>query len=284
MNHEQKPPVSSRPCPTIGKPVAGADSGLPPLPASLLVLKRKVSNEQTTCWVLIALAALTGAVAFVIAGEYMLGAVGLFAAAMGDFAGSAGSSIQLMSLFSGLLNLVLSVSLALVAPAGIVILSVIEYNRHYRLTAGDLVWNDLALFLMHDEYGVMIDQARQERFSPNPNPVELGEDLGQRLQHFAAYYSQYRRLAQPKGDLKLPMVIERNCWADGGLLVLGACLSTCCVGVVLAIPMIARVASTWPRQVAIKQAVVHFFEGRFDQALEEQWQQRHAGSTSENSA
>ena len=260
------------------KPIDGlGHTGTAPqfLPGSLLILKRKVANEAVACWVLVSLAALAGAVVSVLAGEISLAAVGLIMTALADTSsGQANAAAEVLTMFTGMFNIVLGISLALLAPAGIVILAVADYNRNYRMTVNDLIWDNMALLFVDYEYGAMIEQARAERFRLNPNPVQLGDKLEQRLQHFAAYYPQYRRLARPGTELKLPTVVERNCWADGGLLGLATCLSTCCIGVILAVPMIARIAGSWPRQLAIKQAVVHFFEGRFDLALEQQWMQR----------
>lgn len=250
------------------------------IPASLLVLKRKVANEQTTCWILIALTALSGSMASILIGEFTLGVYSLAIVGFASdgtelFANDAGSTaLSMFPLLNGVFNMIMSLVLGLVAPAGIVVLAVFDYNRTYRLTVSDLVWKDMALFFIQDEYALLIEQARVQRFRINPNPVDLGDTLAQRLQHFAAYYTQYRRMAKPVGDVKIPTVMERNCWADGLLLSLGACLSPCCLGIVLIIPMIARIVGAWPKQVAIKQAVVHYFEGRFDQTLEEQWQNR----------
>ncbi len=255
------------------------------IPLSLLILKQQVANELTSCRILVGMAALAGGLASIIIGEYSLGMIGLFLEGFGDMLNSAGSAnIGFLPLLSGLFNMVLGIVLGLVAPVCIVLLAVFDYNRTYRLTVSDLVWGEMAHFFIQDEYGLLIEQARIERFRLNPNPVELGETLGQRLQHFAAYYTQYRRLAKPIGEVKLPTVIERNCWADGALLGVGACLSVCCLGLVLVMPMIIRIAGGWPRQLAIKQAVIHFFEGRFDQSLETQWQKQHAGNPSESNA
>lgn len=175
------------------------------------------------------------------------------------------------NMFSGLASMLVAWILTAAAPVGIALWSAHEYRSNYRFAAGDLVWNDLALMLMNEQYAELIEQERKSRFRLNANPVVPGDTIQSRLQHFAAYYKQYRLLSRPAGEFKLPMVVERNCWAEGIGLGLSACLSMCCVGLLIGIPLVIRTVSIWPSQLAVKYAVLHFFEGRFDHALEQQY-------------
>jgi hypothetical protein len=225
-------------------------------------LKQQVANETSICWVMVGAAAVASWPIGSMICSFAFSLITLMVPSLLDSYSSAASmpavgffqtSFAILSLIGGAL-----------LPAGIVWWAIREYRTQYRFTAGDLVWNDVALFLLHDEYGAIIEEARREHYRPNPNPVGQGDSLAQRLTHFAAYYNQYRKLARPSGELRVPNAIGHNPWAEGGLLLAGCCTAMFCVGWLILVPLIIHIITTWPRQMAIKQAVVHFFEGRFD--------------------
>jgi hypothetical protein len=169
----------------------------------------------------------------------------------------------------------------LIAPVLVVVWGIFVYRRMLRTATSDLVWGQAALMLTDDGFGKLIEEARREHFRPTINAVEIGTGLISRLNHFAHYYSSYYRLSRGPCDLKLPIVVERNCWMDGMPAGLGGCLNTCFgIGLPLALPMLLRIVLTWPRLVAVKQATLDYFSGRYDHLLEQQYVAREAGKQS----
>ena len=169
-----------------------------------------------------------------------------------------GAGGTLMSLLAGLL-----------LPVATIVWSILGYQRAARIAASDLVWSQMALMLIDENYGRLIEEARRERFQLSINPVEFGTSFLDRVNHYAHYYNSYLELGCGPREIKPPTVVERNCWQDGIPLCLGACLNPCFgAGLPLFVPMALRVLLVWPRVLGIKQAVWDYFSGRHDPALE----------------
>lgn len=268
-------------------------SGVPPSPQSftaptwqlqpsLLKLRRVVANEQACCWALVVIAGLS----FMPIG-YWLGVLLLSAfPTLMALSSQAMMPTQVQSAIApflpfGMIGGPLAMFSSLLIPLAVVLWGVMVYRRMLRMATSDFVWGQAALMLTDDGYGKLIEEARREQFRPTVNPVEIGNGLITRLNHFAHYYSSYYRLSRGPCELKLPIVIERNCWLDGVPAGLGGCLNGCVgIGLPLAILMLLRIVLTWPRLVAIKQAALDYFAGRYDHLLEQQYQAAVAGKQS----
>jgi hypothetical protein len=244
-------------------------SGAWSLPAWLR-LKRDVEHERTQCWLMVALAAL----AFWPLGwgvaHTLLSPLALFSGAdpFAPFFGSgAPSSAAPFMAFQGVQGL-LAMGLSALAPVAVLLLALSNYRRQYQLTVRDLVYGNVALMLIDEGYGQIVEQAAQERYRPNPNRVDFGFDLSGRLNHFAHYYKAYYRLSWGPADVQVPFTIERNCWWEGPLLCAGGCPPFCCLTWPLLLALGFRVIFVWPKLLAIKQAVLEYLGGRFDSAWE----------------
>ena len=159
--------------------------------------------------------------------------------------------------------------------AGVALWAYSNYQGHYKSAASALVWGPAALMLVDEQYAQAIEQARRERYRINFwQPVHVGQDFISRLNHFAHYYQTYTLLGLGPAEVRPPNPMQSNCWVEGALVGAGCFLTQCCVGLFILIPMILRIVLTWPRLVAIKQAAVDYLEGRYDSALEQQYQDK----------
>lgn len=244
-------------------------SGAWSLPAWLR-LKRDVERERTQCWLMVALAGLAfwplGWTIFIL----VLSPLALITGAdpFASYSSANGpSSFAPFMAFQGVQNL-LAMALSSLVPAAVFLLALSNYRRQYQLTVRDLVYGNVALMLIDEAYGQIVEQAAQERYRPNPNRVDFGRDLSGRLNHFAHYYGAYYRLSWGPADVQTPFTIERNCWWEGALLCAGGCASYCCLGLLLTLPLGFRAVFIWPKLLAIKQAVLEYLGGRFDSAWE----------------
>jgi hypothetical protein len=238
-------------------------------------LSRTVSQEAVHCWLLVALAALAAwPLGHTLAQGVFLG-LPLMLELLTQLDVPAGMQVMLPSLgmLAGLAGLVQFVT-ALALPVLVVLFAIASHKRQKQLAQRDLVWGHAALMLIDEQYGQLIDQARRQRYRPNPNPVELGNDFSGRVNHFAHYYKLYYRLGHAPAEFRVPVTFERNCWIEGLLAAIGAC-PFCCL---LAVVIIPRIILVWPRHLAIKQAVLEYLQGRYDAALEQQYSQRHPGT------
>ncbi len=231
--------------------------------------KRTVEAERTQSWLLVALAALAlwpiGCGIAYLAILPLAGGMGLLAANP-----SGSSPYSLAPLFGmSALSSVMYGTLSILLPLAAVVLAVTSYRRQYQLTVRDLVYGNMALMLIDESYGQVVELAAQERYRPNPNRVDFGFDFAGRVNHFAHYYAAYYRLSWGPADVSVPFTIERNCWAEGALLGAGLCTTYCCLGLLLTLPLSFRAIIVWPRLLAIKQAVLEYFGGRFDAAWEQ---------------
>lgn len=179
----------------------------------------------------------------------------------------------------------------LVGPLLVVFIARYSFRWQYSRAACDLVYGSMALMLMDEEYGRVVEQAAHERYRPSPQPVYFGNDLASRLDHLAHYYAQYYRMSRGPARLAMPYALQLNCWSEGCLLALGggAPLLDCainialpttmpfafwpelfCFGPLLVVPLILRVVLLWPSILGTKQAVVDYFGGVYDYLLEPQ--------------
>lgn len=236
-----------------------------------LRLRRDVERERSQSWLMVALAALAywplgSAMAYLLfIPVAVLTGADPFAAHSGA---SAPSVLGSFAVLQGVQSLV-TLALSSLAPVGVLLLALHSYRRQYQLAVRDLVYGNVALMLIDESYGQIVEQAAQERYRPNPNRVDFGRDLSGRLNHFAHYYSTYYRLSYGPADVTVPFTIERNCWWEGALLCGSAWPPFCCLLFPLALPLGIRAAFVWPKLLAIKQAVLEYLGGRFDSALEQ---------------
>jgi hypothetical protein len=161
-----------------------------------------------------------------------------------------------------------------VIVAGIIFWALRIYKQQLAITKHDLIYGNAALTLIDEQYGLAIETARTKRFRLNPKPVQLGTSFPDRLHHFAFYYKQYLRLGYSPAEIKIPSVVDSNCWGDGALLGISACFSCGCFGFPLLIAVVIRIVLVYPRVLAIKQAVLNYISGFYDGELEQQ----HIGS------
>lgn len=228
--------------------------------------KRAVERERSLCWLLVALAAISlWPLGSMLEYGIMLAWMGVSSISQGRTDAFTDAPFAAMSA----LGMVLCVLFSWVLPAVAVFLAVSAYRRQYQLAVRDLVYGNVALMLIDESYGQVVEQAAQERYRPNPNRVDFGHDFNGRVNHFAHYYAAYYRLSWGPAEVTVPLTVERNCWAEGALLGLGLCTTSCCIGVLLTLPLSFRAVLVWPRLLAIKQAVLEFFGGRFDSAWEQ---------------
>jgi len=244
---------------------------------SLAKLRRVVSNEQACCWALVALAGLS----FVPVGYWLAaGLMLLFPMLLGLSSQTVLPSWIQQDVLTPLLPVgaggaPLALLGGLAAPVVVVLWGLLVYRRMLRTVTSDLVWGQAALMLTDDSYGKLVEEARREHYRPTINPVEIGSGLLTRLNHFAHYYSAYYRLSRGPCELNLPVVVERNCWMDGVPAILGGCMNICLAsGLWLSLPLLLRIVLTWPRLVAVKQATLDYFSGRYDHLLEQQYAAR----------
>ena len=80
-----------------------------------------------------------------------------------------------------------------------------------------------------------MEDARQQRYRPNPNPVRPGDGFVSQLNHFAYYYNQYRLLAYGPQNLRLPIVTQGNCWLEGSAMAVSSCIP--CLGCIVFLPL-----------------------------------------------
>jgi hypothetical protein len=261
-------------------PQPAADSSVTPaippewrVPA-LLRMRRQLSMEQTQCWLLVIIAAISVApvgfwlamllsllfpllAEFTKSATYLPAWVQQLAAPTGVSLSLAGSPLAMLGAFA--------------APVLAIVWAVLSHRRELRYAAADAVWGRSILMLVDESFGQLVEQARAEHFRPSANPVAFGTDFSGRLNHFAHYYSSYYKLSRGPVEINPPIVVERNVWMDGVPACLGGCLGGCFgVGALLAVPMLLRIILTWPRIIAIKQAALDYLSGRYDAVLEAQ--------------
>lgn len=235
-------------------------------------LKRQVEQERTQCWLLVAMAALTMLPTGALLGFGTAWPILLFAMlSPTNIPGLRQAHIEGLgaSLFA-VLQLVGSL-LSLLVPAGIVLLANYNYKRQHMLTVRDLIYGNAALVLVDEAYGRLVEETTREHYRPNPNHVDFGGGFISQVNHFAHYYAAYYRLSWGPADITVPYTVERNCWSEGPLLGVGFCTTPIMgLGLLLVIPVVLRIVFVWTRVLAVKQAVVEYFGGRYDAALDEQ--------------
>lgn len=169
---------------------------------------------------------------------------------------------------------------SLVVPAFVVVWAALLNRRIYKLTVRDLVWGGVALCLVEEQFSHMVEEAKRQRYRPNPNPVKPGNSLADRLNHFAYHYRLYYRLSYGPSELQVPLTIQGNCWVEGVGIVLSCCLSIVGIGLLLFIPLVLRSILVWPRIIAIKQATIDFLSGKFDADLQLMAEQKERAAAS----
>ena len=169
-----------------------------------------------------------------------------------------------MGIASGI-SALFAMFVGIMLPVVVIVLAIATYRRELRTVTGDFVWGSAGLSFIDDSYSRLIEEARREAFRLSLNPVNYGDSIELRLNHFAHYYQLYLRLSQAPQDVKLPNITECNCWADGSIACFGGCLNACIgLGALFSIPMLFRLLNSWPRIVAVKKTALRFFEGAFD--------------------
>lgn len=153
-----------------------------------------------------------------------------------------------------------------VLPAAVTFISGASYLRQYKSTVQELVHGNAALMLIDEEYSQLVEQAAWPLRWLSPGRVAPGLSFRSRLNHFAHYYAAYIRLSHGPAEVRLPYTMARSCWTEGGLLGYSMVTNCCCLELLLLFPLTWRAITLWPKQLAIKQAVIDFLGGRFDSA------------------
>lgn len=239
-------------------------------------LEARLRAEKLRYWLLLVIAALATAPL-----GYWLGT--LFSAVFPLLTGALSSGVQLpdwllkflapLGIASWVAGSLLTYGVGLLLPVLLIVLAVVIYSRQLAFTTRDILDGSAALVLIDEQYARLVDAERREHFRLNVNPVDLGTTFMDRLNFYTHHYLQFRHLAAGSGELRIPTVIERNCWIEGGLTCLGGCLNACtCLGSPLTIPLALRFALNWSRQLAIQQAFYDYLIGRYDNVLEQRAQ------------
>lgn len=239
---------------------------------AVLRLRASLQREHGAYWGLVAIAALASAPL----GYWVGSLVGMLFPLLAEALRSGlplpdwlANVLAPWGLASSVAGSLLSLGSGALMPALVIVWAVTAYNRQLALATRDILAGQAALMLIDDQYAKIVDEQRREHYRLNINPVSLGETFGDRLNFFAHHYPLFRHLALGPRELKIPTVIERNCWLEGVLTCLGGCLNTCgCVGACVTIPLLVRVVVTWSRQLAVKQAATDYLGGRHDVFLE----------------
>jgi hypothetical protein len=241
-----------------------------PFSPALAHFRTQLSRETAKCWLLIALAAIcTAPLSQAIFSVFFMFFPDLLGGLSSDLVPAQLSGpVSFLAVISSLVGTVVGMAGALLLPVLVVVWAVALNRRTYKLTVRDLVWGGMALCLIEESFSHVVEEAKRERYRPNPSPVKPGASFGDHLNHYAYYYRQYYRLSFGPGDLRVPMVVQGNCWVEGSALALSGCLTCLCIGVILMIPLALRAVLVWPRIIAIKQAAIDFLAGKFDADLE----------------
>jgi hypothetical protein len=235
-------------------------------PLSALILARKQLDDDTAkTWLLVTFLALS---AFIFSGLV------LWWASLG-FIDSSLFNLG-MNQRGGwyLAGIVLSFLLSLLAPLAVVISANRAFRQQYDWITAEMVHGDMALMLVDESYGRMIQEWRETKYYARfTGEVHLGETFTLRLVHFGAYPLQYFRLAQGQREFAVTPVAPLNCWADGIVLGCLTCFSSgCLLWATVFIPL--RIIQAYPRSIATRRAALDFFAGKWEQALSEKYSQR----------
>ncbi|MDQ3023374.1 MAG: hypothetical protein M3R04_03150 [bacterium] len=237
-----------------------------PLPVSaLLAAKKKLDDDTTSTWLLVGLGALaawafSGYLAFMLFSIWMILVAG--------FAGWGANYDPVASIFSTLFGIALSA----VMPVLVVIGANRAFRRQYDMVTADLVHGDMALMLLDESYGRMIQEWRESRYRPVLGEVHLGSTLAARLIHFAAYYPHYFSMSQGRREFKVTPATPLNCWMDGLLLYFLGCNMGCLYWLIVPLPL--RLVYTYPKSIATRRAVLDYLGGKWEGALEKKYVNR----------
>ncbi|MBN2081700.1 hypothetical protein JW859_05760 [bacterium] len=238
---------------------------------ALLRLRQRIQSERVTHGLLMAIAAIASIPVGMVSGALLGALFPLMSDQLGDVLGAGSWLEQLLAplgLGLSVAGNLLMFGGALVLPALIIIGAIVAYSNQRRFALRDLLWGRAALVLVDESYMQQIEEAIRSRFRPRFVPVDPGATFVDRVHYFAHFYLYFRQLAHGQRDLRVPLTAGRNCWFDGILTCLGGLLSPCVgLGIPLVVPMIFRIAVSWSRQLAIKQAVFEYFIGMHEQEL-----------------
>jgi vacuolar-type H+-ATPase subunit F/Vma7 len=230
-------------------------------------LRRQQNDDSTGTWLLIALLALV-----VWYYSYQIVSVLFSIPLFGLDSFGSGSMPDFLQPLGTVTAVLLALGFSLLGPAVIVYVGWNSYQRQLRLVTSDLIHTDIALALVDESYGKMIETWRREKHRPTFNEVPPGTNFVTRLNHFALYYQQYYRLSRGHREFDVQPATQLNCWIDG--IVLG-CAGGCIVVLILEL---IRILFVYPRVLATKRAVLDYLEGRWDGALEQKYQERLAAA------
>jgi hypothetical protein len=235
----------------------------PPTPISALFAARKKLDEDTTnTWLLVALAAAGG---FMFSAELFLQV--FFITVQSAFNGQPASALYSIPLVLG------GIALAFVLPTLVVLGANRAYRRQYDWITAEMVHGDMALMLIDESYGRMIQEWRENTYRLKLGEVYLGQTFSERLVHFGAYSMQYYRMALGQREFKVTPATPLNCWMDGLLLGCATCSSLgCAVWFTVVLPL--RIVYTYPRSIATRRAALDYFSGKWEMALERKYVSR----------
>jgi hypothetical protein len=155
-----------------------------------------------------------------------------------------------------------AVGVALILPALVIIGALRAYRRQYDDVKARMMQGDLALMLVDESFGRMVQEFRENKYKLVLGEVHLGQSFADRLLHFAYYYPQYVRISNGEREFAVTPVSPLNCWMDGFLI---ACLS-CGLGCVywIIVPLPLRIVYTYPKLLATRRAALDFFLGKWE--------------------
>jgi hypothetical protein len=218
----QLPPV---PLPPLVQPTALPQ--YPATPTSALLLARKQLDEDTTkTWLLVALCAVSGL--YFSAMFLMFFVQGLF---FGMF-GATNQHVGVLQSLGTLASVLIAMGLSFILPTLVVLGSNRAYKRQYDWITAELVHGDLALMLVDETYGRLIQEWREHKFqlrNITGGEVHLGDKFALRLIHFGSYYMEYFRISQGQREFTVTPASSLNCWTDGIALGCMSCVSDGCL-------------------------------------------------------
>ncbi len=238
----------------------------PAFSTGLYKLRQQIRKDSTTCWLLIGLAALCS----YSLGPSLAGIVGgmiaiipmLFQSdfsnpgSMPDIEAMMMGGSTIVSFFGFLGGGFFSVGVGLGA--------FFLFKKTKERTIHDLVYGNMALVLIDEQYGFLIEEAVQSKYRLMLGKVHNSGDLAGKVNHLAYYYKYYYRMSFGPSEIQVSTVSAESCWLEGCALV--GCYSC----PVILVALVLRIILVRPRVLAIKIAVSEFLEGRHDHLLEQQ--------------
>jgi hypothetical protein len=239
-------------------------------PVSALILARKQLDDDTTkTWLLVALCAVSAFYFGTLISGLVFQSIGVGSGMFGS-TGTPGAG-EMLTMLGGM---IFGLGIGFVGATLVVIGANRAYKRQYDWITAEMVHGDMALMLVDESYGRMIQEWREGKYFAKFNgEVHLGETFALRMHHFGAYALQYFRVSQGQREFSVTPATPLNCWTDGIALGCLTCASNGCFAwVTVFLPM--RIIQTYPRTIATRRAALDYFSGKWEHALEEKYARR----------